>query len=70
MSRIWNLTVLNVDLHSQDVVNFLVIPEYERLDRPFNLGQGVILPAGGEYNFLRYRFTAQTANRRQNRNWS
>ena len=30
LSRVWNLTVLNVDLHSQDVVHFLVIPEYER----------------------------------------
>jgi hypothetical protein len=64
LSRIWNLTVLNVDLHSQDVVHFLVIPEYERLDRPFNFGRGVSLPIGGEYNFLRYRITAQTANRR------
>ena len=64
LSRIWNLTVLNVDLHAQDVVHFLVIPEYERLDRTFNFGRGVILPVGGEYNFLRYRFTAQTANRR------
>jgi hypothetical protein len=64
LSRIWNLTVFNADLHSQDIVHFLVIPEYERLDRPFNLGRGVILPIGGEYSFLRYRFTARTAERR------
>jgi len=64
LSRIWNLTVLNVDLHSLDTTSFLVIPEYERLDRPFNIYPGVTLPVGSEYNFVRYRLTFQTANRR------
>ena len=64
LSRIWNLTVLNVDLHSLDTTSFLVIPEYERLDRPFNIYPGVTLPVGSEYNFVRYRLAFQTANRR------
>ena len=64
LSRIWNLTVLNVDLHSQDTYSFLVIPDYERLDRNFNIYSGVTLPSGREYNFVRYRLTFRTADRR------
>ena len=64
LSRIWNLTVLNADLHNLDTYSFLVIPEYERLDREFKIYSGVTLPSGREYNFVRYRVTFQTANRR------
>ena len=62
-SRAWNLTVLNVDFHTLDTFSVLVLPQEERLDRRFNL-PGTSLPAGGSYNFVRYRVTASTANRR------
>lgn len=64
LSRVWNLTVLDVDFHRQDTFSVLVIPEYERLDRVFRIQHGVSLPVGGEYSFVRYRVTGQTANRR------
>ena len=64
VSRTWALTVLNIDFQSQDTFSVLVIPEEERLDRPFAIHPRVTLPAGGEYKFLRYRITAGTANRR------
>ena len=66
LTRLWNLTVFNLDLQSEDSFSFLVLPEYERLNRDFrvNARDGVSLPQGGEYNFVRYRLTAQTADRR------
>ena len=64
LSRLWNLTVLNVDFHTQDTFSVLVLPEQERLDRPFALAPGVVLPVGRDYSFVRYRVTGSTANRR------
>jgi hypothetical protein len=66
LTRLWNLTVFNLDLQSEDSFSFLVLPEYERLNVDFrvNARAGVSLPQGGEYNFVRYRLTAKTADRR------
>ena len=51
-------------MQSQDDVEVHVIPSYERLERDFRISSGVILPAGEEYTFTRYRFQVRTANRR------
>ncbi|OFW34163.1 MAG: hypothetical protein A3G76_00610 [Acidobacteria bacterium RIFCSPLOWO2_12_FULL_65_11] len=64
VSRLWNLTVLNIDFHTQDSISVLVIADQERLDRPFRPSAGVTLPVGSDYSFLRYRVTGGTANRR------
>ena len=63
ISRTFSLTALNIDFHTQDTFSILVIPQTERLDRPFLL-PAVTLPAGGEYTFVRYRVTGFTASRR------
>ena len=66
LTRIWNLTVFNLDLQSEDTFSFLVLPEYERLNRDFrvNARDDISLPKGGDYSFVRYRLTASTADRR------
>ena len=66
LTRLWNLTLLNVDFQSEDSFSFLVLPEYERLHADFrvNARDNIALPQGGEYSFVRYRVTGQTANRR------
>ena len=64
LTRVWNLTLFNVDFQTQDTFSVLVLPEYERLDRAFAIYPGVTLPKGREYSFVRYRVTAGTANRR------
>jgi hypothetical protein len=64
LSRIWNFTIFSMDLQSQDTFAVRVIPEYERLNRNFRLHPSLVLPSGGEYNFVRYRVNASTANRR------
>jgi hypothetical protein len=63
-SRDFDITAARVELHSGDNAEFGVVPTYERLDEPFTISPGVTLPAGGEYNFVRYRLSASTANKR------
>ena len=60
-----SLTVFQVDLHSQESLSVEVIPEYQRLDRPFTVSRGIVLPTGADYSFVRYRVSAGTANRRK-----
>jgi hypothetical protein len=66
LTRLWGLTLLNADFHTEDTVSVLVLPEYERLNQDFrvNARRGVTLPKGTEYDFVRYRVTGSTANRR------
>lgn len=65
LQRVVTLTPLQIDFHSQESFAIDVIPEYQRLDRPFAISRGVTLPRGGEYSFLHYRVTANTAQRRK-----
>src|SRR4029453_19510112 len=39
-------------------------PPYERLENDFQISQGVVLPKGNEYNFMRYGVRVTTTNRR------
>jgi len=59
-----DLQFLRVDLHSSDLVEFHLLPLYERLPRDFQISPGVILPAGGEYSFLRRHYQTQTTTSR------
>ena len=64
LTRELDITLAQISLHSQDSIEFHVRPTYERLERPFVLNQGITLPVGNEYDFVRYQFKGQTANRR------
>ncbi len=64
LTRKWDLTVFQVELQSGDQIQVHVIPDRERLERPFEIYEGVILPAGGVYDFTRYRVEATTATQR------
>ena len=59
-----NIMLLDVNLHSQERFSLEVIPTYERLERTFEISPGIELPAGTDYDFVRYRATFNTANRR------
>jgi hypothetical protein len=58
------LTPFRLEAHSGDNVEFTISPSYERLDDPFRIAPGVILPGGTEYNFVRYQVAVNTANQR------
>ena len=44
--------------------SFTINPIWERLPEPFRIASGITLPPGTEYDYTRYSFRVQTANRR------
>ncbi|HWP85765.1 MAG TPA: DUF5916 domain-containing protein, partial [Terriglobia bacterium] len=64
LTRILEMKVFGLETHSGDNFEFTITPNYERLEEDFEISDGVVLPARGEYRFTRYRIAAQTANRR------
>ena len=64
LTREVDVTAFRAELHSQETFEVHVIPSYERLERNFEISDGIVLPIGGEHTFTRYRFQASTAARR------
>lgn len=64
VTRELKFTPIRVETHRQDSIEANVLPTFERLERAFEINPGVLLPAGSEYHFTRYRLSAATANRR------
>jgi hypothetical protein len=64
LTRNLDWQVIRVETHSQDGIGFSVQPQYERIEEDFEIADGIVLPAGGEYSFNRYRVGLNTANRR------
>jgi hypothetical protein len=60
----FDFTATRVEFHSGDNIEVSVVPSYERLDEPFEISDGVVLPAGAEYRFTRYQISGTTANKR------
>jgi hypothetical protein len=54
-----------VQFHSQDSFRVTVFRRYERLDTPFAIAPGIMLPIGEAYTFHRFRVFLSTANRRR-----
>jgi hypothetical protein len=63
-SRRPDLQLMRIDLHSNDLLEFHLLPLYERLPRDFQISSDVVLPTGSQYSFLRRHYQAQTATRR------
>jgi hypothetical protein len=55
-----DLQLLRFDFQSGDGAEFHLFPMFERLPRAFEIAPGLVLPAGGAYDFVRrqYRFTS------------
>src|SRR6266850_378432 len=64
-SRRIDLQFLRLELQSSDQFEFHLVPVYEQLPRRFAIFSGVVLPAGGQYSFLRRNYRILTAPRRQ-----
>lgn len=64
ITRALDLTVLRVETHRQDSVEFTVQPQLERLEEEFEIHPGVRLPVGSAYSFTRHRVAVNTASRR------
>jgi hypothetical protein len=59
-----DLQPFRIELHSGDNAEVGITPSYERLDDPFEIAPGVILPGGSDYRFRRYQVAVNTANLR------
>jgi hypothetical protein len=64
LTRSFDVTLVRVDLHTQDNVSFIMSRKNERLDAPFNVSRTIALPIGASYDFSRYRVSGSTASRR------
>ncbi len=53
----------NAQTESGEHLEANYVPQYERLDEPFEVADGVVIPAGG-YRFTRFRVEAQTSRHR------
>jgi len=64
LTRVIDITALQIDTHADDSIQVQVIPTYELVEEDFLIAPGVTLPVGREYSFTRYRIQGSTANRR------
>ena len=64
LTRRLDFTLLRMELHSQENFEVSFVPTHERLEEDFEIHEGIVLPAGGEYDFNRLRASLNTANRR------
>ena len=64
VTRQLDMTLFRLELHSQENFEFSLVPTYERLEADFEISDGIVLPANSEYDFVRFRASANTANRR------
>ena len=65
VERSYYFSLADVSFHSGERVSVIVSRTYEQLQRDFRIGGGIILPAGSEHNYSRYRFSVSTAARRK-----
>ncbi len=59
-----NMFLFNLDFQSGDDIRFNINPIWERLPEPFRIASGITLPFGQEYDYLRYVFGVNTAEKR------
>jgi hypothetical protein len=64
LTREFSFSPLEVNFHDGSWLGFDVTPQYERLEDDFEISEGVVLPAGGVYEFTRYRLGGRTADHR------
>ncbi|OFV97287.1 MAG: hypothetical protein A3F68_03235 [Acidobacteria bacterium RIFCSPLOWO2_12_FULL_54_10] len=64
LTRKWDFRVFEISTHSGDTFYASVLPQHERLEEDFRIHSTVTLRKGNEYDFTRYRFRFQTANKR------
>jgi Domain of unknown function (DUF5916) len=64
IDRNLQLTPVELEFHSGDSVEFQMFKQTENLDEDFEISDGVILPLGSSYDWLRYQFVYDGAEHR------
>jgi hypothetical protein len=60
----FEMVPLNFEMESGDHLEFNASPQFERLEEPFEITPGVVLPIGS-YQWTRYRAQVETASKRR-----
>ncbi|MGH9219894.1 MAG: DUF5916 domain-containing protein [Vicinamibacterales bacterium] len=58
------VTPMELEFHTGDSIEFQVFKQTENLDEDFEISDGVILPAGNSYDWLRYQVGYDSAEQR------
>lgn len=64
VERYYQLTLLDLTMHSGDSVSVQMTPSSQRLPEDFRIARDVVLRAGSAYDYTRYSFRLNTASRR------
>ena len=64
VDRNLQLTPMELEFHSGDSVEFQLFKQTENLDEDFEISDGVILPAGSSYDWVRYQVVYDGAEHR------
>lgn len=64
VERYYQLTLLDLTMHSGESVSIQVTPSSQRLPENFRIARDIVLRAGSEYDYTRYSFRLNTASRR------
>lgn len=64
LTREYQITAIDINLHSGDSVSVEIAPTYERLEEDFEISDDVILPSGARYRFTRYEIGFFSADHR------
>jgi hypothetical protein len=64
VDRNLQLTPMNLEFHSGDSIEFQLFRQTENLDEDFEISDGVILPVGSSYDWLRYQVVYDGAEHR------
>ena len=64
VTRTIELNPVMLDFDDGSAFQIVVSPTYDRLERAFEISEGIELPAGSDYSFTRYQFTGETARQR------
>jgi hypothetical protein len=57
-------TPFELEFNSGDSIEFQMFRQTENLDEDFEISDGIVLPAGGRYDWLRYQMTYDSAEQR------
>jgi hypothetical protein len=64
LTRSLEWKVIGIDAHSQEHIEFTVLPQFERLEEDFEISDAIVLAQDEEFRFTRFRVQGGTANRR------
>jgi hypothetical protein len=64
VSREISASPFGIEFHAGDQAEFQIVRQAERLDEDFEISDGIVLPAGGRYDWTRYQVSYEGSDNR------